>query len=486
MKVIFLFLEWLLRWNLINVYGPDMMNFKLYLFLLLANVSCYTFSQVRSKVKLQSLCVEAPFLMDSVKLCIFPDNDFLITDYGAKQGGGFINTNAFAKAVEACHRAGGGRVVVPSGIWLTGPIHFKSNVNLYLDEGAVVKFTDNPQDYLPAVMTSWEGLECYNYSSLLYAFDCENIAITGKGMLNPIMDTWRTWFRRTDAHLNASKQLYSMAATSVPVEQRQMAVGNNNMRPHLIHFNRCKNILLEDFTIRNSPFWTIHLYMCNSGIVRHLDVEAHGNNTDGIDLEMSRNFLIENCKFDQGDDAVVIKAGRNQDAWRLNMPSGNIVVRKCEIVDGHTLLGIGSEMSGGIRNIYMTDCKAPGKVYRLFFLKTNHRRGGFIENIYIKNIEARDMLRVFEIDTDVLYQWRNLVPTYETKITKIGNIHVKNIHSRSADAICDLKGDPRLPVRNVFVENVKVDTVRNFISHLSNVYNYHENNVRAQIFLKNK
>ena len=455
------------------------------MFIFLAvSLSHHAVAKENTKVRLQFVKVEAPFPMDSVRMCIFPDKDFPITDYGAKQGGSFINTNAFAKAVEACHRAGGGRVVVPSGIWLTGPIHFKSNVNLYLDEGAIVKFTDNPQDYLPAVMTSWEGLECYNYSSLLYAFDCENIAITGKGMINPIMDTWLRWFKRSVVHLYAAKQLYSMAATSVPVEQRQMAVGNNNMRPHLIHFNRCKNILLEDFTIRNSPFWTIHLYMCNSGIVRHLDVEAHGNNTDGIDVEMSRNFLIENCKFNQGDDAVVIKAGRNQDAWRLHTPCENIVVRKCEIVDGHTLLGIGSEMSGGIRNIYMTDCKAPEKVYRLFFLKTNHRRGGFIENIYIENIEAGDMLRVFEIDTDVLYQWRNLVPTYETKITKIEDIHVKNIHSRSADVIYDLKGDARLPIRNVVVENVHVDTVRQFINRLLNVENYMENNISVGTLLK--
>lgn len=157
-------------------------------------------------------------------------------------------------------------------------------------------------------MTSWEGLECYNYSPLIYAFECENVGISGKGTLAPVMGTWRTWFKRPEAHLNALRQLYSMGSTDVPVEQRQMARGENHLRPHLIHFNRCKNILLEDFHIRQSPFWTIHLYLCNSGVVRHLDVQAHGHNNDGIDLEMSRNFLIENCKFDQGDDAVVIKS----------------------------------------------------------------------------------------------------------------------------------------------------------------------------------
>lgn len=375
------------------------------IFLLGAVILSYqAVAQKVSKVHLKFVKVEAPFPMDSVRMCIFPDQDFPITQYGAKKGSILFNTRAFAKAIEACHRAGGGRVIVPSGEWKTGSIHLKSNVNLYLEEGAIIRFSDNPDDYLPAVMTSWEGLECYNYSPLIYAFECENIGISGKGILSPVMDTWRIWFKRPKAHLDALKQLYAMGSTGVHVEQRQMAKGENNLRPHLIHFNRCRNILLEDFHIRQSPFWTIHLYMCNSGLVRRLDVQAHGHNNDGIDLEMSRNFLIENCRFDQGDDAVVIKAGRNQDAWRLHTPCENIVIRNCDILNGHTLLGIGSEISGGIRNIYMTDCNAPRKVHRLLFLKTNHRRGGFIENIYIENIEAGDMLRTFEIDTEVLYQ----------------------------------------------------------------------------------
>ena len=189
--------------------------------------------------------VEAPFPMDSVTLCSFPEKDFVITRYGAVEGGEKINTRAIAKAIEACNRAGGGRVVVPEGEWLTGPIHLKSNVNLHLQEGAVLRFSDNPADYLPAVMTSWEGLECYNYSPLVYAFGCENVAITGSGTLAPKMDTWRVWFKRPQAHLHALAQLYSMGSTDVPVEQRQMAQGENNLRPHLIHFNRCNHVLLE-------------------------------------------------------------------------------------------------------------------------------------------------------------------------------------------------------------------------------------------------
>ena len=440
-----------------------------------ASLMAYTTSA--QKVNVQPVHVEAPFPMDSVHLCTFPNKEFSITKYGAQKGSNHLNTQAFAKAIEACHRAGGGRVVVPAGEWFTGPIHLKSHVNLFLEEGAVVRFSDNPNDYLPAVMTSWEGLECYNYSPLIYAFECENVGISGKGTLAPVMGTWRTWFKRPEAHLNALRQLYSMGSTDVPVEQRQMARGENHLRPHLIHFNRCKNVLLDEFKIRQSPFWTIHLYMCDGGIVRNLDVKAHGHNNDGIDLEMSRNFLIENCVFDQGDDAVVIKAGRNQDAWRLNTPCENIVIRHCDILKGHTLLGIGSEMSGGVRNVYMHNCTAPDSVFRLFFAKTNHRRGGFIENIWMKNVKAGKMQRVLEVDTDVLYQWRDLVPTYQDSITFINGLYMDSVTCDRTEAVYDLKGDARLPIKNVEIRNVTVGEVTKFVKNVVNAENVVEENI---------
>ena len=425
----------------------------------------------------QTIVVEAPFPMEPIQVYIFPDRDFPVTDYGAVAGGEFDNTQAFADAMAACNKAGGGRVVVPAGTWYTGPIHFKSNVNLHLLEGAVLDFSDNPDHYLPAVPTSWEGMECYNYSPLVYAYECENIAITGKGMLRPRMDLWRTWFPRPEPHMQALAELYTMAATDVPVEQRQMAVGENHLRPHLIQFNRCRNVQLEGFMIRESPFWTIHMYLCEGGWVHGLDVKAHGHNNDGIDLEMSRNFLVEACTFDQGDDAVVIKAGRNRDAWRLNSPCENIVVRNCNILEGHTLLGIGSEMSGGVRNIYMHDCAAPRSVHRFFFIKTNHRRGGFVENIYMENVKSGSTQRVLEIDTEVLYQWKDLVPTYETRITKIAGIHLKNVTCETADAIYELKGDARRPIDGVEIVNVHVGKVNQFVSRIENAENVVEENV---------
>lgn len=413
--------------------------------------------------------IDAPFGMTEITIPSFSRRTFSITDFGAVPDSSHLSTQAFAAAIRACNEVGGGTVEVPPGEWYTGAIHLKSNVNLHLAEGSVLKFIDDPNAYLPAVPTSWEGMECYNYSPLIYAYECENVAITGQGTISPMMKTWRGWFGRPQPHLDALKKLYTMASTDVPVEERQMAEGENHLRPHLIQFNRCKNVLLDSFKIRESPFWTIHMYLCDSGVARNLDVKAHGHNNDGIDIEMTRNFLVENCIFDQGDDAVVIKAGRNQDAWRISTPSENIIVRNCEIRAGHTFLGIGSEMSGGVRNVYMYDCSAPSTVHRFCFAKTNHRRGGFIEDIYMKNVTAAGALSVLEIDTDVLYQWRNLVPTYEEKITKISGIHLEDIDVAEAKRIFELKGDVRLPISDVTLRNVHVGCVADTVNRIVNV-----------------
>ena len=425
----------------------------------------------------KSIKVEAPFDIPEIREYSFQAKDFDIRRYGAKADGHTVCTKALAKAIAACSKAGGGRVVVPAGTWITGPIHLKSNVNLHLAEGAVLSFTDNPKDYLPAVKTTWEGIECYNYSPLVYAYGCENVSITGPGTLKPKMDTWRKWFARPKAHMDASRALYAMASTDVAIEDRQMARGDNNFRPHLVQFNRCKNVLLDGFKVRESPFWTIHMFMCDNGIARNLDVYAHGHNNDGIDLEMTSNFLVEKCRFDQGDDAVVIKSGRNQDAWRTHTPSENIVIRNCTIVKGHALLGIGSEMSGGVRNVYMHDISAPSSVLQVLQIKTNERRGGFIENIYVDGVETENAQRIVAIYTDVMYQWRRIVPTFEVAPTRISNINVSNIKARNTDAVLELRGDARMPVRGVNINNVSVEKVNDFFSLIENVVDLNTNNI---------
>ncbi len=408
---------------------------------------------------------EAPFGFEPLQMYDFPQKDFPITRYGAKQGDVKATTEAFARAMRACAKAGGGRVIVPAGEWNCGPVHFSSNCLLYLSEGAKLVFEDDPQLYLPAVRTSWEGTECMNYSPLIYAYGCENVGIAGPGMIAPKMDFWRTWFARPEAHIRATRQLYAMCSTGVPVEHRRMEEGEANMRPHLIQFNRCTNVRLEDFSIRESPFWTIHLYLCRDAWVHSLDVYAHGHNNDGIDIEMSSHVLVEDCSFDQGDDAVVLKAGRNQDAWRLASPTEQVVVRNCNVVQGHCLLGIGSEMSGGVRDIYMHDCHSSDAVYRLFYIKTNHRRGGFIENVTVENVSATRMKRVFEIDTDVMYQWRTIVPTFETAVTRIRNITLRGAKCEEADAIYEIRGDSRDPVQGILLEDIRVGKVRQFVNN---------------------
>ncbi|MFT3992022.1 MAG: glycoside hydrolase family 28 protein [Luteolibacter sp.] len=439
---------------------------------------CAVALPLHAQIRYEKISVKAPFNMPEIQAPLFPDKDFDVTRYGAKQGVDI--TEAIAKAIDACHQAGGGRVVIPEGQWKTGKIYLKSNVNLHLAKDAEVVFNPDPKAYLPAVQSSWEGFECFNYSSLIYAFQCENVAITGEGTLKADMSIWKKWMDRPAPHLEALKKLYHYTSANAPVEERQMAEGENNLRPPFIQFNRCKNVRIEGVKIRNSPFWTVHLYLCDSVLVRGLDIYAHGHNNDGIDPEMTRNLLVENCRFDQGDDAIAIKSGSNHDGWRLNTPSENIVIRNCDIIEGHQLVAIGSELSGGIRNVYVHDCKfAEGyKPFNLLFIKTNIRRGGFVENIHMKNISAtstRDS--VLGIETDVLYQWKTLVPTVEERLTKISNIHVSDIKISETGTPFRIEGDKRLPVENVTISNISIDKVHGKKNAYENAKNITETNI---------
>lgn len=453
----------------------------IYILILYVLISCNTNDTINDLDQYIYHSIEAPFDMPIIKEYIFPNKDYIITDFGANTE--IDNTAAIACAIDKCNKEGGGRVIIPSGKYITGPIHLKSNVNLFLEKDAVLSFIDHPEKYLPAVKSSYEGMECMNYSPLIYAYECQNIAISGSGTLQPDMETWRIWFEQTEQHLNALKDLYTMMSTGVPVELRKMANEENHLRPQLIQFNRCSNILLDGFKIRESPFWTIHMFMCDNGIVRNLDVQAHGNNNDGIDLEMTGNFLVENCIFDQGDDAIVVKAGRNHDGWRLHKPSQNIVIRNCEVLKGNTLLGIGSELSSGVKNVFLHDCKTPKEVYRLLQIKTNHQRGGYVKNIYMENVQVENVRhQLLDIDTDVFYQWKDLVETYDTVLTSIEDINLRNINCKEARMIYDLKGDARKPIRNVFLENIYVEKILYKIKNIENVTNVVENNVNVGVF----
>ena len=221
----------------------------------------------------------------------------------------------------------------------------------------------------------------------------------------------------------------------------------------------------------------IHPIFCNNVIVRDVTVDSHNRNNDGCDPESCSNVLIEGCTFSTGDDAIAIKSGRDNDAWRIGQPTENVVIRNCTFWSKINGVCIGSEISGGIRNIYMHDCTAPNSVMRLFFVKTNHRRGGFIENVYMKNVKAGTAQRVLEIDTEVLYQWKDLVPTYEERITRIDGIYMDKVTCESADAIYELKGNSKLPAKNVMIRDVKVGEVKEFVKKVNNVENVVEKNV---------
>ena len=423
--------------------------------------SCNT---AKPSVKIREISVKTPFNMPVIKVPDFSNcPKFNITDFGAISGNQEKTSLAIEKAINKANKVGGGRVIIPEGVWNTGKIHLKSNVNLHLNKNAVLVFSGNPKDYLPAVHTTWEGMECYNYSPLIYSFKCKNIAITGEGEIKANMDIWRKWFLRPPAHMNSLKHLYEMAYKGVPVEKRQMANDSSHLRPQFIQFNRSENIVLEGITITNSPFWVIHPYLSENILVRNVKVKALGHNNDGIDPDMCQNVLIENCVFNQGDDAISVKAGRNQDAWRLHTPTKNVVIRNCLVKNGHQLLAVGSELSGGIENVFVDNCEVEdgAKLFHLLFIKTNERRGGYVKNIYVKNIKAGKIDRgVLGINTDVLYQWRNLVPTYEKKLTPIKNIYLENIKAKDVQFVSSIIGQKELPVENVFLKNIVVDTIR--------------------------
>jgi polygalacturonase len=449
-------------------------------FALLLSLVFLSFKKDKSGVTLQEVVVKAPFEMPAIKIPDFSKcGAFSIVDFGAVKGDKGKTSEAINKAIAKANKVGGGTVVIPEGEWLTKKIHFKSNVNLHLNKGAVLLFSEDPNDYLPAVSSTWEGYECYNYSPLIYAYKCKNIAITGEGELKAKMDVWQVWFARPKAHMESLKRLYYLASYNKPLKERQMVNDSAHFRPQFIQFNRCENILMHGVSITNSPFWTIHPFLSKDVVLRNLKVYAHGHNNDGVDPEMSQNVLIENCIFDQGDDAIAIKSGSNQDAWRLHTPSKNIVMRNCTVKNGHQLVAIGSELSGGVENVFIDNCTVVdgAKLNHLLFIKTNERRGGFVNNIHMTNITSGKIdAGILGIETDVLYQWRDLVPTIERKLTPIKNIYLENIKATNVKFISRILGQKELPIEKIFLKNVHADVVQVNQNIHENVVNFENKN----------
>lgn len=334
-----------------------------------------------------------PAILARIKAPVFPARDFNITNYGARSDDTSDSTEAIRKAIDACNNAGGGRVVVPAGTFLTGAIHLKSNVNLYVSEDATLRFSTDPDKYLPVVYTRFEGTECMNYSPFIYAFEQENIAITGSGTLDGSASdqNWWKWTRRGESNEAPARvsvrKLLDFGERNVPVKDRIFGKGEY-LRPNFIQPYRSRNILIEGIHIVNSPMWEIHPVLSTNVTVRNVKIATHGPNNDGCNPESSRDVLIDNCVFDTGDDCIAIKSGRDNDGRRVNVPSENIIVRNSTMKDGHGGVVMGSEVSGGIRNVFIENCRMDSpNLERALRFKSNARRGGFAENVYMRNVE---------------------------------------------------------------------------------------------------
>lgn len=396
----------------------------------------------------------------------FPARDFPITQFGAIEGGKENGTAAFAQAIAACANAGGGRVVVPAGRWLTGPIHLKSNVNLHVARGATVLFSTDPKDYLPLVLTRWEGVECMNYSPLIYALDQENIAVTGEGTFDGQASEafWWPWKGRREFGFTpgapdqapARKKLFAMGEAGTPVAERVFGEGFY-LRPSFFEPYRCKTVLIEGVTIRNTPFWEVHPVLCQSVTVSGLTIDSAGPNTDGCDPESCRDVLIENTTFNTGDDCIAIKSGRNNDGRRIAVPCENIVIRGCRMKDGHGGVSIGSEISGGVRNVFVENCRMDSPhLDNAFRIKNNAMRGGVLENFHFRRIVVGEVAHAV-LAIHFNYEEGGNGPYRPV----LKGVHLSSIVSGKSQFGIEAIGLPNAALNDITVEHCAFDHVAN-------------------------
>ena len=418
-------------------------------------------------------------IIKSIPETKFLNKEYNINDFGAVADGKTMNTAAFENAIKACSENGGGKVIVPNGRYLTGAIHLESNVNLHLEDKAEILFSINPKDY-PIVHTSWEGTEVMNYSPLIYAKNKTNVAITGKGILNGQANSTNWWVWSGGKSYGWQKGIPSqndptnrevlvdMAEKGVPVSERVFGEGRY-LRPNFIEFFECNTILVKDVTIINAPFWILHPLKSNNMIIDGVTVNSHGPNNDGCDPEYSQNIIIKNCTFNTGDDCIAIKAGRDADGRRVAIPSKNIIVQNCKMIDGHGGVVIGSEISAGVNNVFVENCVMDSpNLDRVIRIKTNSKRGGVIEDVFVRNLEV-GTVKECVLKLNMFYnvygsQTGNFIPIIRN--INLENINVKNGGKYSVWA----EGYKESPVENITLKNVVIHKVDSLYK-LKNVKN---------------
>ena len=440
---------------------------------------------------------ELPFTLPTIPRPSIPDRSVSVADFGGTGDGHTLSTRAFADAIESLARQGGGRVVVPEGVWYTGPIVLKDNIELHLEQNAVIVFSDDKSLY-PLVETTFEGLDTWRCQSPLSARGVKNVAITGHGVIDGNGDAWRavkydklnprqwkekissggvlsddgkTWYPSESYKFGATSgadQNVSTWARTVEDFERM----HDFLRPVMVSIHHCENVLLEDVTFQNSPCWNIHPAMCTNLIVNNITVRCpdYAQNSDGIDIESCRNVSVTNSRFDVGDDGICIKSGKDQAGRDRGIPCENILVDNCIVFHGHGGFVVGSEMSGGVRNVKVSNCVFSGTDVGLRF-KSTRGRGGVVENIHIENITMNNILQE-PLLFDLFYGGKSASearaegpeaepsdleakPVDETT-PAFRDIHIRNVWCRGANRAMYFNGLPEMNVEHVTVENTQI------------------------------
>lgn len=406
---------------------------------------------------------KAKAIANAVQRPRIPRRRFPVAAFGAVSDGRTDDSAAIARAIAACAEAGGGRILLPNGVTLTGPIRLRSHMELHVPKGARLKFIPEPARYLPPVHTRWEGVELMGYHPLIYAFEEEDIALTGGGVIDGSADdrTWWPWkgpwanrYRETPERERQAAdraRLFDMAERSVPVAQRVFGE-SSRLRPSFFQPCRCRRVLMEGITVEAAPFWQVHPVECTDVTLRGVTCSSHGPNNDGIDPESCSGVLIENCTFDTGDDCIAIKAGRNADGRRLARPCENIVIRHCVMKDGHAGVAIGSELTGGVRNVFVHDCRMDSpNLTRVLIIKSNSYRGGITENIHLRRIRAGAVDKAF-IQIWMLYEEGE----GGGHVPQVAHVSAEDCTVGSTERVLIVHGLPYAPIRDLRLAHLTV------------------------------